>query len=223
MVLNKIAFGAGLVIVASTACNPADAAFISAQVQVPTQQVAGRWVWSVFLTFSESNDRLVSVNNFQLMSGTMASVQHRDYGSGTWNPAWNYTDSSNWVQSDSWVSIDGQYTSSIEQTTLSWPGGGSTIPNGAGWMEAGISSGGVAPYNDPTFPGTNEIKIMQIAGTNLTPTGSHFSFSINVDWRETTNSAIISSSATVVIPAPGAFGVILAASGIGRARRRRRR
>ncbi len=222
MLRNNLFVGTTLAVALSTVCQTADAAFIAAQVKVPTQQVAGRWVWSVYLTFSESNDRLVSVNNFQLTSGTMANVQHRDYGSGTWNPAWNYNDSATWAQSDSWVSIDGNYLSSNENTTLSWGGGGAAIPNGAGWMQQ-LSNGGAAPYDDPNFPGTREIKVMQIAGTNLNPTGSHFSFAFNVDWRESTNSAIISTSSTVAIPAPGAIGMILAATGLGRTSRRRRR
>lgn len=203
-----------------TAATQSHAALLGAQVIAPTSQTQGRWVWSVFLTFSQADDRLVGVNGFQVTGGTMAGVQHRDYGSGTWNPAWNFNDSPNWAGSDSWVSIDGSYLSSNENTVLGWAGGGSTIPDGAGWSQQIATSGGASPYNDPTIPGTNEIKIMQIAGTTLTPGAFAFRFSFNVDWRETANGAVQSSQQSSSIPAPGALALALAANAFARRRRR---
>ncbi len=210
------------VALAAIAATSAEAGLASVVVLAPTAQVQGRWVWSVYLSFTESNDRLVGVNGFQLTGGTMAGVQHRDYGSGTWNPAWNYVDSPSWSGSDSWVSIDGKHLSADENTLLGWPGGGSTIPNGAGWSQQISTSGGASPYNDLSVPGSHEIKIMQIAGSTLAPGSFAFRFSVNVDWRETTNTAIQSTPVTVAIPGPGAsvLCTLLTLAAGGRRRRR---
>jgi len=221
MELRFVSCAAIALAAAATATKDASASFISAVVVAPTTQTAGRWVWSVYLKFGDVGDRLVSVSGFQLLSGTMAGVQHRDYGSGTWNPAWNLQDSPSWSGSDSWVSIDGQYLSSTENTVLGWPGGGSTIPNGASWSQQVASSGGATQYNDPLVTGSAEIKIMQIAGTTLAPGQHVFSIGLNVDWRESTNSPIQSSAVQVAIPGPGgvAMGMVFALAS-GRRRRR---
>lgn len=194
--------------------SAADAAFVGFSATTPVAQTAGRWVWSVYANFSQADDRLVNLSGFQLTSGSMSGVQHRDYGSSTWNPAWNLEDGPSWAGSDSWVSIDGNYMSETEQTTLSWPGAGSTIPNGAGWGQS-LSSGGVI------VGATLKIKIMQIAGTYLAPGSPHFSFSLNADWRDNGNAAIQSGNGTTAIPVP-AVTSILVLSGLFGSRSRRR-
>lgn len=220
MLSGKTFCGVLAAMVAVTATRESDGAFVSAQLVAPTQ-VAGRWVWGVYLSFSDTNDRLVAVNSFQLTGGSMAGVEHRDYGSGTWNPAWNFNGATTWAGSDSWVSIDGQFLSSTENTVLGWPGGGATIPAGAGWSQQLGTGGGATPYNDPVLAGTAEIKVMQIAGTTLAPGAFAFSFSLNIDWRETQSSAITSSPVSVVIPAPGVAA--LGALALQFSRRGRRR
>lgn len=200
--MKQISFGVITTTALALAAAPdAQAAFTGFTLGIPTTMTAGRWVWSVYANFSQADDRLVNLNGFQLISGNMGNVQHRDYGSSTWNPAWNLEDGPSWAGSDSWVSIDGVYMADLEQTTLNWPGGGSTIPSGAGWGQA-TGSAGVAA-GAPL-----KIKIMQIAGTYLAPGSQHFAFSLNADWRDGINSPINSSTGQVAIPSPAALALL---------------
>ncbi len=207
---------AGLVVGALTAliAHESEAAFSGVTVN-QAQSVNGRWVYSVYANFSVATDQIVKVKNWEVTSGTMLNCQHSDTALplGSWNPNWSTLEESA-VLSDSYVSITGLWND--HNTVINWTDGGPTIATGGGWGLPALGAGGV------TVGSTLKVKIMQIAGTNLTPTAFHFSANLQVEWRGSTAGPTVTGDGTVTIPGPATIlgGTILMFTG-SRARRRR--
>jgi hypothetical protein len=154
----------------------AGAAVTSLQVEY-NGLVGGRHVWSVYAVSNDSSHVIRGIVEHRVTAGSMAAVQHNDFGGGTWNP--QLTILPDQIANDSFVTVTG-LTAGSAQTTLAstfGAGTGATIPSGAGWFAT--TPGGPIPFTG------GRIKIMQIAGTDLAPNAVGYLASLGVVYRQT--------------------------------------
>ena len=173
----------------------------------------GAQVYWLFADFDQADDVLVSVNNFQLLQGSMSGIAHVDNSGQQSGAAWDprHTLGSQ-AGIDSFVTING-VTGSSSVTVLSNFGTSAGIANGAGW-----SSSGPLTAVGNAF----RVRIGQFVGQF--GNGNGFLASLGVNYRDTMNStSTMSGFGTFLIgnavPGPGALALLALAS-VGRSRRR---
>lgn len=179
-----------------------------------------RHVYSVYVVTTNPANVLLNVINHSVWWGSMSGVQHNDNdvldeGPGTWNPS--FTTGTAQRANDSYVTITG-LTGGSALTNFDpsfGAGGGSTIPETAGWFH-----GGNPPGTSMNVAG-NRIKIMQIAGSALDPTLAHFTGRMEIGFKANSSATDPSYSGLLFynIPAPGALA-LLGIAGLAGSRRR---
>ena len=173
----------------------------------------GVQVYNLFANFNESDDVIVSLNEFDLDEGTMSGIAHADQsglqGGAAWDPRHTLGTQ---ASRDSFVSIDG-LTGSASVTVISGFGSGSRIADGASWSSSGaLTAVGV----------TNRVRIAQFAGQFAN--GNGFLASLQIRYRDSLNSTTtMDGFGTFLIgsavPGPGALA-LMALAGFRRSRRR---
>jgi hypothetical protein len=170
--------------------------------------IGGRYVWSVYAVSSNPNNVLLNVIGHHVVSGSMASIEHNDFGGGSWDPI--VTILPGQVSNDSFVTITGLPGSGTNLDPSFGTGVGSAIPNGAGWFTSN-------PGSDILFTG-GRVKIMQLAGQSLN--GAQWLGRLTVGYKASSSSTtpLYAENLFYGVPSPGALTVLAAA---GRLRRRR--
>ena len=173
----------------------------------------GAQVYWVFANFNQADDVIVSLDDFELIEGSMSGIAHIDnsglQGGAAWDP--RHTLGSQ-VSNDSFVTING-VTGSSSVTMLDDFGSARGIANGAGWYSSGpLSAVGT----------TNSVRIAQFAGNFAA--GNGFLAGLEINYRDSMNSSnTISGFGTFLIgsavPGPGALALV-ALAGLTRSRRR---
>jgi len=173
----------------------------------------GNQIYWVFANFNQADDVVVSLEDFELLEGSMSGIAHNDssglQGGAAWDP--RHTLGSQ-ASNDSFVSING-VTGANSVTMLDDFGTATGIANGAGWYSSGPLS---------AVGATNRVRIAQFAGNFAN--GNGFLASLEINYRDTMNSSnTMSGFGTFLIgsavPGPGALALV-ALAGFGRSRRR---
>ena len=179
--------------------------------------VGGRHVWSVYAVSSNTQNVMLNIIGHTVTAGSMAGVQHNDFGGGTWSPT--LTILPDQLANDSYVTVTGQ-AGAAAGTNLDpsfGAGTGSVIPTGAGWLTAN-------PGSPILFTG-GRIKIMQVAGETYSngPGGAFYTGRLTVGYKlnssSTTPLYAENLSYTIGVPAPGALALLGLAGLAGRRRR----
>lgn len=173
----------------------------------------GVQVYYVFANFSESDDAIVSFEDFELLEGSMSGVAHADNSGMQTGAAWDPRHSlGSQASRDSFVTVNGVIGSN-SVTVLDDFGSAMGIPNGAGWY----SSGPIVAVGS-----TNRVRIAQFAGNFSN--GNGFLAGLEINYRDSVNStSTMSGFGTFLIgsavPGPGALALV-AIAGLRRSRRR---
>ena len=179
--------------------------------------VGGRHVWSVYAVSNDVNNVMLNIIGHSVVDGSMAGVQHNDFGGGTWSPT--LTILPDQLANDSYVTVTCQ-AGAAAGTNLDpsfGAGTGSVIPEGAGWLTANPGS--------PILFAGGRIKIMQIAGETYSngPGGAFYTGSLTVGYKLNTNATTPlyaeNLTYTIGVPAPGALALLGLAGIAGRRRR----
>lgn len=138
----------------------------------------GRHVWSVYALSDDASNVMLNVIDHTVVSGSMAGVQHNDFGGGTWRPG--LTILPDQIANDSFVTISGA-TGAAANTELDpsfGSGLGPVIPNGGGWYTSN-------PDSPILFIG-GRVKIIQVAG----PASLSFSGRVSIGYKLSPFSAL---------------------------------
>ncbi len=173
----------------------------------------GVQVYWLVANFSQSDDVIIGLNNFQLVQGSMSGIVHSDNTGLQSGAAWDPTHTIGaQVGRDSFVTING-VTGANSVTMLDDFGSAAGIADGAGWYSSGPLSAVGATYR---------VRIAQFAGNFAN--GNGFLASLEINYRDSMNSSsTMSGFGTFLVgsavPGPGALALV-ALAGLGRSRRR---
>lgn len=204
--------GAGLAVAVAAGAN---AAVTGLQVEYGGL-VGGRHVWSVYAVSNDVNHVMLNVIGHTTTAGSMAGVEHNDFGGGTWSPT--LTILPDQLANDSYVTVTGQ-AGAAAGTNLDpsfGAGTGAAIPNGAGWLTANPGS--------PILFSGGRIKIMQVAGSSFSQSAVGYTARLTIGYKANANSTtpLYAENLTYTIglvPAPGALALLGIAGLAGRRRR----
>jgi hypothetical protein len=178
--------------------------------------VGNRHVWNVFAVTTNAQNVMLNVIGHTVTAGSMAGVQHNDFGGGTWNPLLTITPEQ--IANDSFVTVTGTPGSGTNlDPSFTGGGAGAVIPTGAGWLTAN-------PGTNIFFTG-GRIKIMQVAGETYSNTagGAFYTGRLSVGYKlnssSTTPLVAENLTYTIGVPAPGALALLGLAGLAGRRRR----
>ena len=145
--------GAGLAVAVAAGAN---AAVTGLQVEYGGL-VGGRHVWSVYAVSNDVNHVMLNVIGHTTTAGSMAGVEHNDFGGGTWSPT--LTILPDQLANDSYVTVTGQ-AGAAAGTNLDPSFGAGTGALLAKLIDTGVPDAKVNELREKVTPGTTALALL---------------------------------------------------------------